>query len=341
MQLRKVLLAAVATMSVATMIGMIGVAPISGASAVQSNAASGLHIGGVVFDSADPYFVSLGCGAKAEAKKLGVALTWEGSPATTIASEAQTLDGVLLTNPQGLLVSVISPTAFVSTAKKLMAEGVPVVGDGSTMTPEVEYRTFYVDYVKAAESLAPLAGRLMGGGGTLGIIAASPGDSVDAIRYSAMLPVLKKEFPKISIVGPYYSNISTAAAASLAAGMILGNPTLKAIYATDGPEAAGVVSAVRAAHKVGVIKVFAFDATPAEVQALKEGVITALVSQGPYGAGVQGVDAIVSYLRAHPGSTAAVVQAKPVYTASPSALITKANVSSPSVARTFEYRAGC
>ena len=85
---------------------------------------------------------------------------------------------------------------------------------------------------------------------------------------------------------------------------------------------------------------FAFDATPAEVAALRSGAITALVSQGPYATGVDGVKAIVTYLKAHANSHGKVTPAQPVYTASPSMILTRQNVNS-SQGNLFVYRSHC
>ena len=58
-------------------------------------------------------------------------------------------------------------------------------------------------------------------------------------------------------------------------------PDLAGIFALDGTSGTGTVAALRNANKAGQVKLVGYDAYKVEVDALKEGIFTALVAQQP------------------------------------------------------------
>ena len=92
----------------------------------------------------------------------------------------------------------------------------------------------------------------------------------------------------------------TARRTAAASALITGNPDLTAIYAVSGPEGEGAAAAVEEAGKSGQIKVYSYDATPAQVEALRAGTITALLAQPSALIGAEAVKAAVAYVSAHP-----------------------------------------
>jgi ribose transport system substrate-binding protein len=89
------------------------------------------------------------------------------------------------------------------------------------------------------------------------------------------------KYPKIQIVGREYANSQPAAATSAVNTALLKFPDLAGIFAIDGTAGTGAVAALRNANKVGQVKLVGYDAYKAEVDALKEGVFTALIAQQP------------------------------------------------------------
>jgi ribose transport system substrate-binding protein len=86
----------------------------------------------------------------------------------------------------------------------------------------------------------------------------------------------------------------------------------------------GATTAVKQAGKSGKVKLVEFDAEPLQVQALKSGTIDALVAQDPYDIGRMGVELAVKYIN---GQKAGIKK----HYGTGSAIITKANVSTPAI----------
>ena len=90
-----------------------------------------------------------------------------------------------------------------------------------------------------------------------------------------------KQHPNIEIVGIEYANSQPANATSAVNTILLKYPDLAGIFALDGTSGTGTVAALRNANKAGEVKLIGYDAYKTEVDALKEGIFTALVAQQP------------------------------------------------------------
>ena len=106
--------------------------------------------------------------------------------------------------------------------------------------------------------------------------------------------------------------------------LLTAHSDLKGVFAMNVVSGNGVTAAVKAAGKSGTVKLVEFDAEPNQVQALKSGTIDALVAQDPYDIGYMGIQLAVKYVN---GQKAGIKK----HYGTGSAIITKANVNSPSI----------
>jgi ribose transport system substrate-binding protein len=297
--------------------------------------ADDITIANVSTDVGDPYFVSMKCGVEDEAKAEGVKLLWNGSTSTEVAPEMQIFDAIKLKNPDGYILTSFSQTAFIEPVKNLMAQGKPVVLADSTMEQDVFYQGFHGDDEKAGDDIADYLSKEFTKAGKLGIIAAVPGNPIDEARYKDLPAKLAKAVPNLTVLPPQYAKVDSSTAAKLASGLIVANPDLVAIYATNGPQAQGTIAAVRAAKAEDRIKVIAYGSAPDEVEALKSGRVDVLVAQSPYKIGQAAVKSVVGYIKGHPNKSP-VQPLSESYATTPLMLLTKANVDSAE-AKPFFY----
>lgn len=329
------LVAAAATLALA------GAAAGCGSSDSGDNAASGggkkLNVAVVAAGASDPYMVSVQCGAAAEAKQLGVGFKWSAPATFDVPKEVSALNSIKITRPDGIVLVPMSPTAFVAPVKSLMQSGTPVTLADSDLAEPVAHETFHTDNLAAGTSLSDEIAK-SSPKGKLGIIASTAGDPIDSSRYTGLIAALKRDHPDIQALTPQYANFSTTKAASQTAALIRANPDLTAVYATNGPQAAGVVSAVAAAKAQDRVKVYSFDATPEEVDGLRAGKIQALVAQSPYSMGQQALASVVKQLRS--GDAKPVPVQNPNLVKTPHMVLTKENVDSTE-AKPFLYIKSC
>jgi ribose transport system substrate-binding protein len=337
----------VAVVLVSLMAGLLLVTGGSAKAALASSpratkSARQIHIVGVLAQITDPYFISVECGAKAAAKALGnTQVTFQGPTSPSVAQEITTLDSVAVAKPSAVILGPFDPHAFISPVVSLMNEGIPVYLVDSFLARDVALGATNTDVVLSANTLANSIAGLMGYKGQLAIIAFGPGDPYEGPRYLNMVKVLRAKYPKIEVLPVQYAASDENKGAEVAAGLLARYPHLGAIYATDGPAGEGAVAALTDAHKIGVIKVIAFDAEPLQVRDLRQGSTQALYAQAPYIEGYTAVTHLVQYLRSAVGSKGGKVSPSvPYYVPSPQNFITKANLSSPAT-QPYLYRSSC
>jgi ribose transport system substrate-binding protein len=107
--------------------------------------------------------------------------------------------------------------------------------------------------------------------------------------------VLVVNDPNIKYLGTEFSNNESAKAASIVTATIAAEPDLAGIFATNLFSAEGSATGLRTAGKENV-KMVGFDAGPAQVKQLKEGLVQALVAQNPREIGKLGVEQAVASL---------------------------------------------
>ncbi|MEZ5767221.1 MAG: substrate-binding domain-containing protein [Paracoccaceae bacterium] len=121
-----------------TMLGTALAMLLSGASSVAL-AQDDITIAGVLINTQDPFWTSIGCGADARAKELGATLELYSIPNMDAAQMTAAFDAAILSQPDGLFGTSTAPNQFVTQFGELMANGVPVV-TGNGTDPAAQYR---------------------------------------------------------------------------------------------------------------------------------------------------------------------------------------------------------
>ena len=232
--------------------------------------------------ASDPFFKAMELGARNKAKELGVNLMWQGS-ASDYSPQTQMpfVDAALTNGVDALILVPTDPNSMQPAVARAESMKIPVITVDTTVTDQ-SYLTSFItgDNVdgghKAAETLADLIGRK----GKVFIMSGSPSATTDVARENGFREAIKK-FPDIEVVGIQYANSQPATATSAVNTILLKYPDLVGIFALDGTSGTGTVAALRNANKAGQVKLVGYDAYKAEVDALKEGIFTALVAQQP------------------------------------------------------------
>ncbi|MFH8253168.1 sugar ABC transporter substrate-binding protein [Microbacterium sp. B2969] len=290
-----------------------------------SAGATDITIAGVFGNTFDPFWTSLGCGAAAQAKEAGVTYKEFASSSADTTAFDQSFNSATLINPTGILVNPLNPDQFVSQYQTLMQKGVPVVTiNGST--PPAQYKIVGTD-VENLDFLPDLVDLIPKDDGKLAVIDGVPGLVPVTSRLDPVVKAILDGRPGLTALETQYTTFDTAKATQAVNSLIVGNPDLRVIVASNGPDGAATAAAVKAAGKAGEIAVIALDATPPEVAALKDGTITALVAQAPKKIGAEQVKTLVDYLSSQ--NTAAAIEPSEDKVGVPQKLLTKDNVDDP------------
>jgi len=303
----------------------------------NAGSTSSITIAGVYGGTTDPFWTTLGCGAQQEASALGVKYQSFSSTDLQTSSFSQNFSSAQLIKPNGIFVNPTNPNQFITQYKSLMSSGVPVVTINAS-TPPAQYKVVGTAVNDSAALLSQITSLVKANSGQIQVVDGIPGLVPVESRLTPVVDAIEKAHPGLTQLSKLYTQFNVSAATQDVSQLIVAHPGLKVIVAADGPDGQAVAAAVKAEHKAGQITVIALDATPAEVSALKDGTISALVAQSPLTIGEDQVKELVSYIKAHPdGGT---VTANQGSVQVPQSLLTKSNVDSPSESA-YVYKASC
>lgn len=239
-------------------------------------------IGFVPGMTTDPFFISMDAGAQAEAKKLGVTLVYEGAETYSPSAQTPYVNAMVARKVNALILCPTDLTAMIPPIKNAVNAKIPVLTADSTITQtSLLASRITSNNLQGGAAAADFLGEFAHGQGVVGVLSPSPGISTDKARVQGFVNELKKKFPKMKAVVEY-DNEQTTQAGSLAQDLLLRySSKLVGVFGTDDTSASGAAEGVRAAGKLGQVKIVGYDAEPAEVQDLQQGLISALIAQKP------------------------------------------------------------
>ncbi len=279
--------------------------------------------------ASDAFYTTMHKGAAAAAAKLGVKLVFQGSPtAFSAPTQVPYLNGAITRHPDAILIAPTDKTALIAPIKKAIAAGIPVATVDTFISAKIAFTNISSDNVAGGKSAADALAQAIGKSGKVAAISVQPGVSTTDQRKQGFEAELKK-YPGIKYLGIQYDNDDQTKASQQMSALLTAHPDLKGVFAMNVVSGNGVTAAVKAAGKSGKVKLVEFDAEPNQVQALKAGTITALVAQDPFNIGKLGVELAFKYVNGQKAGIKA-------HYGTGSAIITKANVNSPSI-KTFLY----
>lgn len=235
----------------------------------------------VVGVKGSPFYQALQCGAEAKAKELGLTLTVSAPDQFAADSQIPVVNAVAATKPA---VAVIVPTdtqALVAPMKQMAGMGTKIVTVDQTVNDTSFVETQILTDNEAGGKLAADAiNELLGGKGKVLVITQPPGSAAQDARTTGFEEELKK-YPGIEYLGAQYQSDDPQKAAEIVTSTLSAHPDLAGVFSTNDQGAIGAITGLRQAGASGKVKVVAYDAASAEVSALKNGTIQALIAQNP------------------------------------------------------------
>jgi ribose transport system substrate-binding protein len=302
MQLTKALVAAGALASAAALLTACGSGTVgqtgSGSQSNSANSKKLVYIAGV---QAEPFYISLQCGAQAEAKKLGYDLTTQAPQKFDAPLQTELVNALGANPPAALLIAPTDDTAMLAPIQQVKSRGTKIVEvDTALKDTSVAVSSISSDNTQggklAAQTMAKLAN---GKSGSVLVLDTKAGTSTTAARAKGFEDELKNT-PNLKSVGVQFTDNDPAQAASKVTAALASTPDLIGVFATNLNTGEGAATGLRNAGKTGQVNLIGFDASPSEVDGLKKGDYQALIAQDPANIGTQGVDQAVAALEGKP-----------------------------------------
>lgn len=246
------------------------------------------------------YWTKVHQGATCAARQLpGVQVTWNGVTAETdVVGQLNLLNNYIAQGVNGLVYAATDATAMNEVSNGATKAGIKVVSIDSGTTPQPKnVPLIATNNITGAKMAADHLAKAIGpAGGKIAIIAFHAGTQTNDQRVQGFESELKK-YPKLHLVGIQYSQNDYNTALTVTANILTANPDLKGLFAANEASDVGAVEAVRIAHRAGKVKIVGWDTSPDEVDGVRQGLVSGLVSQDPFRMGYDGVRAAVALLR--------------------------------------------
>jgi ribose transport system substrate-binding protein len=247
----------------------------------------------------DEFYITMNCGAQAEAKKLGASLNFQGPNEFSADQQTPIVNAVAAKQPDAVLVAPTDTKAMYAPIKQLADGGSKVVLVDTTLeNADLAVSQIASDNEGGGREAASTLAKLIGGSGKVFVVNVKPGISTTDLRAKGFEEGAKEA--NLDYIGQQYSQDDPAKAASIVKSILARNPDLKGIFATNLFSAEGAASGLKEAGKLGDVKIVGFDAGPKQVEDLKDGLVQALIAQRPAQIGSLGVQQAMAALEDKP-----------------------------------------
>lgn len=284
MRLKKTLMGAGAALALITLAACSS-GP-SGAGASSESVAMTLVTG----TKGSPFYEAMTCGAQAAADELGVQLTAQAPDTWGAAAMLPVLDSVAAQSPDALLVVPTDVDALNARLTAIKETGAPIVElDQKVSDPSISVSKIASSDTDGGALAADALAEQIGGKGKVMVISSPPGTDAQYVRVQGFTDRLKAQYPDIEFLGAEFALNDVEAAAGFVTSRLASDPDLAGIFVANDVNAIGAITGLDEAGVKGKVKVVAYDAAQTEIDALKDGALSALIAQDPYEEGYQGV----------------------------------------------------
>jgi len=251
--------------------------------------------------TADNFYVTMNCGAQAEAKKLGVTYNFTGPNHFDAPTQIPVVNTVTAQHPDAVLIAPTDVSALIQPMQQMKSAGIKVVEvDTHVNDSSISVSRIASDNTKGGQLAADTLAQLVGSKGTVMVVNVNPGISTTDARDQGFHQEMAAKYSNINVLPTQYDNDDQAKAAQILTSTYAAHPDLVGIFAANTISAEGVATGIRNASATGKIKTVGFDAEPQSVQDLNNDVVQALIAQQPARIGADGIDQAVNALSGKP-----------------------------------------
>jgi len=255
-------------------------------------------IGLVAKSQNNPVFQAARVGANDAARDLGakhgitIKIDWRTPNEEDAQKQAQAIEQLVLSGVDGIAVSCSDANKLTEAINSAAGNGVPVATFDSDAPKSKRFVTFSIDDSKCGEQVMEELGKLMGGKGTVAILAGNQNapnlqKRVQGVRTAA------KKFPGIKVSDAYYHKETPQDAAAKVEQVMQANPDIDG-WAMIGGWPLFTANALK--WQPGTVKCVSVDALPPQLAYLRSGHVQLLLAQPVYDWGTRSVEHLINKL---------------------------------------------
>ncbi|MER8461500.1 D-ribose ABC transporter substrate-binding protein [Mesorhizobium sp. M1409] len=232
----------------------------------------------IVNDPANPYWLTEGNVAKAEAEKLGYTAN-VGAHKGDTNTESNLIDTAITNKSVAIILDPANADGSVGAVKKAIAANIPVFLVNAEINQEGLAKGQLVSNNAQGAALgAQQWVQAVGEKGKYVELLGAPSDNNAATRSNGYATVLS-QYPDLEKVASQVANWDRTQGHDKMQSMLQANPDIIAVISGNDEMALGAVAALKEAGKLAGIKVGGFDGSPDAVAAIKSGELQYTVLQ--------------------------------------------------------------
>lgn len=245
------------------------------------------------------FWQSVHAGAVKAARETDVEIVWNGpATETDFNGQIQIVDAMINRRVDAIALAPIDKKVMAQVVDRAAAQKIPVVIFDSGVDSDKFVSQVATDNFRAGEMAAERMGAILSGKGRIVIVAVQPGAASTMAREEGFESKIKKDFPGIEIVDKRYGYADFAKSLAVAENMLTAHQGLTGLFASNESSSAGSVQALKA--RPSGIKMVGFDWSPTLLDAVRSGLVDALVAQHPFKMGYESVIAAVKSIQGQP-----------------------------------------
>lgn len=244
----------------------------------------------------DEFYISMQCGIEAAAEAAGATVEVQGPEKFDPTLQKPIVDAVVASQPDALLIAPTDVTAMQAPIQAAADAGIKVVLVDTTLEdPSMAVSQIASDNEGGGAAAFEAIQAAHPDGGKVLVVSVDPGISTTDARAKGFEDAVAED-SNFESLGVEYSHNEPAEAARIVTAALQANPDIVGIFAANLFAAEGSATGIQQAGKQGEVTVVGFDAGPAQVEALKNDVVQALVAQEPATIGTDGVEQALAAL---------------------------------------------
>jgi ribose transport system substrate-binding protein len=243
------------------------------------------------------FWQAVRAGAEQAGEEFGVRIVFEGPDnESQVDRQIDMLSAALANNPPAIGFAALDSQAAIPLLRQAQAAGIHVVAFDSGVDSDIPVTTATTDNVAAAALAADKMAELLGGSGTVAVVAHDQVSATGVDRRDGFVNRLAEAHPNIEVVTVQYGGGDHLTSTEITRAILTANPDLGGIFGTNEGSAIGVVNGVRESGREGLI-IIGYDSGSAQQQAIRDGLMAGAITQNPVGIGYETVRAALAAIK--------------------------------------------
>lgn len=235
-------------------------------------------------------------GVQAAAEEFGVEAYFIGpEKETEINRQISMVEDAINQNVSAIALAALDTKALIPVARQADEAGIPLVTFDSGIDSPVSLSFIATDNVAGGRLGGEKLAELINFEGKVIIVAHNPGTSTAIDREQGALEALRS-YPGIELLNTQYSDGDLSKALAITQDVLLANPDLKGIFATNEGSARGVARALEESNSQDKVVLVGYDSSEDQIRYIENGTMKGTVVQDPFNMGYLSIKTIVEVL---------------------------------------------